>query len=75
MTVTTIKVSVATRDRLKEHAARYGEPLAAHVERLLDLAEREERFERLREAIAATSDEDLATYQAERDTWLDADLS
>lgn len=75
MTATTIKVPSATRDRLKQHAARYGEPLAAHVERLLDLAEREERFELLREAIAATSAEDLATYERERDAWLDADLS
>lgn len=75
MGATTIKVSVATRDRLKAHAAQYGEPLAAHVEQLLDLAEREERFERLRDAIAATSAEDLATYARERDAWLAADLS
>ena len=75
MTATTIKVSMATRDRLKAHAAQYGEPLGAHLERLLDLAEREERFERLRDAIADTSAQGVAAYERERDAWLDADLS
>lgn len=75
MTATTIKVSTATRDRLKAHAAQYGEPLSAHLERLLDLAERDERFERLGNAIADTSAQDLAAYERERDAWLDADLS
>jgi hypothetical protein len=75
MTATTIKVPAATRDRLKAHAAQYGEPLAAHLERLLDLAEREERFAQLRDAITETTSEDLAAYERERDAWLDADLS
>lgn len=75
MTATTIKVPVATRDRLKAHAARHGETLAVHVERLLDLADREERFETLRVAIAATRPAALASYEHERDVWLDADLS
>lgn len=75
MTVTTIKVAIATRDRLKAHAARRGESLGAHLERLLDLAEREERFEALRTAIAATGAGDRAVYDRETDAWLDADLT
>lgn len=75
MTTTTIKVSAATRDRLKAHAAQRGETLGVHLDRLLDLAEREERFEALRAAMTAMSPADLASYQRERDEWLDADLS
>lgn len=75
MTTTTIKVSAATRDRLKAHAAQRGETLGVHLDRLLDLADREERFEALRAAMAATSPADQASYQRERDEWLDADLS
>lgn len=67
-------MSAATRDRLEAHAAQRGETLGAHLERLLDLAEREERFEALRVAMAATSPTDRASYVRERDDWLDADL-
>ncbi|MGD8151048.1 hypothetical protein [Ornithinimicrobium sp. Y1694] len=74
MTSTTIKVSTATRDRLKAHAAQRGETLGVHLERLLDLAEREERFEALRTAIAKTTAADRASYDRERGEWLDADL-
>lgn len=74
MTFTTIKVSAATRDRLKAHAAQRGETLGVHLERLLDLAEREERFEALRAAMATTTAADQASYRHERDEWLDADL-
>lgn len=75
MNATTIKVPVSTRDRLKAHAAAHGETLAVHVERLLDLADREDRFASLRGAIAQTRPEDLESYESERDAWLDADLS
>ncbi|PRY61313.1 hypothetical protein BCF74_10661 [Knoellia remsis] len=75
MTATTIKVPVATRDRLKEHAARRGETLAEHVERLLDLADREDRFASLRTAIDAMDEDARTAYEHERDAWLDADLS
>lgn len=74
MTSTTIKVSAVTRDRLKAHAAQHGETLGAHLERLLDLAEREERFNALRTAMATMTPEDRASYVRERDEWLDADL-
>lgn len=75
MTLTTIKLAAATRDRLKAHAARHGESLGAQIERLLDLADREERFAALRAAIAATPPDALADYERERDEWLDAGLS
>jgi len=75
MTSTTIKVSRATRDRLKAHAALRGETLGEHVEHLLDLADREDRFDALRAAIAATPPADRASYVRERDEWLDADLA
>lgn len=75
MTATNIKVPVATRDRLKERAALRGETLAAHLDRLLDLAEREDRFTALRDAMAAMTPEARASYERERDEWLDADLS
>jgi macrodomain Ter protein organizer (MatP/YcbG family) len=75
MSLTTIKLSAATRDRLKVHAARRGESLGAHIERLLDLADREARFEALRTAIAATPPTALAAYEREAAEWLDADLS
>lgn len=75
MTSTTIKVSRATRDRLKAHAAQRGETLGEHVEHLLDLADREDRFDALRAAVAATPPSDRASYVRERDEWLDADLA
>lgn len=60
---------------MKVHAARRGETLAVHIDRLLDLADREERFEQLRQAIVATSAPHVGAYERERDAWLDADLS
>ncbi len=75
MTVTTIKVSTTTRDRLKEHAERAGVPLGVFVDRLLDETDRKERFERLRAQIGGMTPEQRASYERERDEWLDADLS
>ncbi|SDS53438.1 hypothetical protein [Agrococcus carbonis] len=75
MSLATITLSAATRDRLKVHAARRGESLGAQIERLLDLADREARFEALRAAIAATPPVALAEYDREASEWLDADLS
>lgn len=74
MTATTIKVPVATRDRLKERAARRGETLAVQLDHLLDLAEREDRFAALRSAMAAMTPAARDAYERERDEWLDADL-
>lgn len=75
MTATTIKVSTATRDRLKRHAHQAGDSLGDHIDRLLDAAEREERFAAMRTRIAAMTDAERADYVAERDLWLDADLA
>lgn len=74
MTATTIKVSASTRDRLKAHAAAYGEPLGVHLERLLDLADREARFDAMHTAMAAAPIEVRVAYERERDEWLDARL-
>lgn len=73
-TVTTIKVPTSTRDRLRERAARRGETLAKHIDRLLDLEDEQQRFDDLRRSIAAMSPEQRESYEAERDAWLNADL-
>lgn len=74
MTVTTIKVSVEVRDRLKAQASSAQLTLGEHLERLADLADREARFGALAEAIEAMTDEQRADYRRESATWLDADL-
>jgi len=74
MTMTTIKVSTETRDRLKVQAAVARVSLGEHLSRLADAADRSLRFEALREALAATSPEVMADYAVETDEWLDADL-
>ena len=70
MTMTTIKVSTETRDRLKAQASAAHVSLGEHLSRLADAAERGLRFEALRAAVAATvpelTDEDRG--------WLDADF-
>lgn len=74
MTMTTIKVSAETRDRLKAQAAASRVSLGEHLSRLADAADRGLRFEAMRRAIDATPADVLATYTAEADEWLDADL-
>jgi len=75
MTVTTIKVSSETRDRLKAQAAAAHVSLGAHLARLADAADRGLRFESLRTAITATPTDVRAAYDAETDEWLEADLT
>lgn len=70
MTMTTIKVSTETRDRLKAQAAAAHVSLGEHLTRLAIAADRGLRFESLRVAVAATGPEPTA----EDDQWLDADL-
>jgi len=70
MTMTTIKVSTETRDRLKAQASAAHVTLGEHLTRLASAADRGLRFEALRAAIAATGPE----LTAEDDEWLDADL-
>lgn len=74
MPATTIKVSTETRDKLKAQAARSQVSLGDHVARLADAAERGLRFEAMRAAIAATPADARASYEAETEAWLDADL-
>jgi len=69
---TTIKVTTETRDRLKAQASVAGTSLGEHLARLADLADRHERLESLRVAIATTP----ADQAEERDgEWLAADLA
>lgn len=70
MTMTTIKVSAETRDRLKAQAAAAQVSLGEHLTRLAGAADRGLRFEALRAAISQTPPEALA----EDAEWLDADL-
>jgi hypothetical protein len=66
---TTIKVSTEVRDRLKAQAQRAHRTLGEHLLVLADLGDRQQRFDALREAIAATPPEVLEEYQAEVRTW------
>jgi len=74
MTVTTIKVSSETRDRLKVQAAATGESLGDYLARLADKADREVRFAAIRASHAATPPEVMEEYWRETREWLDPDL-
>lgn len=74
MPTTTIKVSTETRDRLKAQAAAAHLSLGEHLARLADAGDRALRFERLRAAMADEPQARRQAYEAERDTWLGADL-
>ncbi|HMR12765.1 MAG TPA: hypothetical protein PKE42_03420 [Arachnia sp.] len=67
MTVTTIKVPMELRDRLKSAAAEERHTLAEHLESLLREDERRKRFARLRQQIALTPPDE--TYLVEADEW------
>lgn len=66
---TTIKVSTDVRDRLKAQAADAHRTLGEHLAHLADLGERQLRFDALRQAIAATPAEEMASYRAEVAAW------
>ena len=66
---TTIKVANDIRDRLKDQAARAHRTLGEHLAHLADLADREGRFEAMREAIATTPPDTMASYDAEVAAW------
>jgi hypothetical protein len=74
MTMTTIKVSTETRDRLKAQAVAAHVSLGEHLSRLANAADRGLRFEALRAAIASTSPEAIEDYLKETNAWVDADL-
>lgn len=69
MTMTTIKVSTVTRDRLKAQAAAARRSLGAYLEELADLADRRERLASLRRSIDETPPEVLESYRAEVSEW------
>ncbi|MGC5628679.1 hypothetical protein ACPYO6_10595 [Georgenia sp. Z1344] len=74
MTVTTIKVTAETRDRLKGQAAASGRTLGEYVAHLADKADRDARFAEIRAAHDSTSPEMMESYWRESREWLDADL-
>lgn len=66
---TTIKVSNEVRDRLKAQATRAHRTLGEHLAHLVDLADREGRFQDLRQAIAATPPQAMQSYADEVAAW------
>jgi predicted transcriptional regulator len=74
MTVTTIKVTSETRDRLKGQAAALGQSLGDYLAHLADKADREARFAAIRAAHAATPADVMEEYWRESRDWLDSDL-
>ncbi|MBN9605830.1 MAG: hypothetical protein J0G30_04395 [Actinomycetales bacterium] len=66
---TTIKVADDVRDVLKRQAAAADRTLGEHLRHLAELADRELRFDALRAAMAATSDDDWSSYREESEFW------
>ena len=75
MTMTTIKVSPDTRDRLKAQAKAAHRSLGEFLVDLADLAERRARFDSLRQAITQTSAETRASHVAESAEWERTELA
>lgn len=73
--MTTIKVTPVTRDRLKSHAKRAERTINEYLDMLIDLADRELRFDALRTAIANTSEEDMQSWREETDVWENIELT
>ncbi len=69
MTLTTIKVTTELRDQLKELARAGNRTLGEELQFLVERADRDRRFEELREAMARTSPEDMASYREETAWW------
>ena len=69
MTATTIKLPSEVRDRLNEAAHAERLTAGSFVERLLASYLREQRFRRLREAMAASTDEAWRSYHSETEAW------
>jgi hypothetical protein len=75
MTMTTIKVSMTTRDRLKAHAEAAHQSLGAYLDGLADLADRRARMEAMRLAMTTATDSELASYRAETGEWDSVDAA
>lgn len=75
MTMTTIKVSTTTRDRLKTQARRVNRSLGDYLIDLADEADRRARLESLRIAIADTPSKARSALARETDEWQRTELS
>lgn len=73
MTVTTIKVATATRDRLKAGARAERSTREEFLERLITGHERRERLAAMRSAVEATSSDVMQAYLAESELWEQAE--
>lgn len=69
MAITTIELDSRLCDRLDEEARRDGVTVAGVLEAMLEERARARRFEALRAAMAATSAQDRASYEAETEEW------
>lgn len=67
--ITTIKVPMELRDRLRVEADRDGLTLGELLDALLHERARARRFEELREAIESTTGEDVTTWLDETEQW------
>jgi hypothetical protein len=62
---TTIKLSRATRDRIKSNAAQQNLTIEEHLNFLEDLHAREQRWDAMRQALAQMTPQDWIEYHAE----------
>lgn len=69
MTMTTIKVSMTTRDRLKTQAQAANRSLGGYLDDLADLADRRARLDAMRIAMANASETDMREYLDELGRW------
>jgi hypothetical protein len=69
MTLTTIKVSTVTRDRLKAAAREQRSTLEEFLEQLVTEHERHQRLASMRAAIEASSPEAMRAYVDETAEW------
>lgn len=73
--MTTIKVSDELHDRLRAQAARAGRTIGAHLAALADLADRDQRLEALKQAIADTPGDIFEDYRIETSQWETVELN
>lgn len=69
MSMTTIKVTKGTRDRLKSQAASRHQTLEQYLGSLADRVETEERFDHLEQAIRKTPPELMKSWRRETAEW------
>lgn len=67
--MTTIKVTTATRDRLKAAARADRSTLEEFLDRLVSEHERRGRLSAMRAAVGATAPDVMAAYEAEAAEW------